>query len=137
MIAFGSAMKTTAERLLIKAGSRVRIAGDVSDAAQRLGPLPEGATLDPAGARADAVVLFAVNSGDVRTHLPGAAQAAGPDGLLWLAYPKGTSGLQTDLGRDTMTALTDPIAGLTGVTLVSIDAVWSAMRLRPSKRYRA
>ena len=129
-------MKSTAERLLIKPGARVRVLGDEPDAAGRLGPLPAGSTLAEAGP-ADAVVLFARNSDDVTRHLPAAAKAAGPDGLLWLAYPKGTSGLKTDLGRDTMTALTDPIAGLTGVTLVSIDEVWSAMRLRPSERYRA
>jgi hypothetical protein len=134
-------MKTTAERLLIKPGARVRIIGDVADAADRLGPLPAGATrIDGTGTTAkaaDAVVLFAQSSADVRAQLPEAAEAAGRDGLLWLAYPKGTSGLKTDLGRDTMTSLTDPIAGLTGVTLVSIDATWSAMRLRPSERYRA
>lgn len=130
-------MKTTAERLLIKPRARVHVAGEVADGAARLGPLPAGASLVDATARADAVVLFARNSADVTAHLPAAARAAGPDGLLWLAYPKGTSGLRTDLGRDTMTTLTDPIAGLTGVTLVSIDEVWSAMRLRPSERYRA
>ena len=132
-------MKTTAERLLIKPGARVRIVGEVTDAADRLGPLPGGASLvDRASTpKVDAVVFFARNSADVEAHLPEAAEAAGHDGLLWLAYPKGTSGLKTDLGRDTMTPLTDPIAGLTGVTLVSIDETWSAMRLRPSERYRA
>jgi hypothetical protein len=130
-------MKSTAERLLIKPGARIRISGDATDAASRLGSLPSGAALDSTSPLVDAVVLFAVNSEDVRTNLPAAAKAAGPDGLLWLAYPKGTSGVKTDLGRDTLTALTDPIAGLTGVTLVSIDETWSAMRLRPSERYRA
>ncbi len=130
-------MKSTAERLLIKPGTRVRVVGDVVDGAARLGPLPAGATLVEATAKAGAVILFARNSGDVRAHLPAAARAAGSDGLLWLAYPKGTAGLKTDLSRDTMTTLTDPIAGLTGVTLVSVDATWSAMRLRPSERYRA
>jgi hypothetical protein len=129
-------MKTTAERLLIKPKTRVRVLGDEPGSAGRLGPLPAGSTLVESGA-ADAVVLFARSSDAVTRHLPDAARAAGPDGLLWLAYPKGTSGLKTDLGRDTMTALTDPIARLTGVTLVSIDEVWSAMRLRPSERYRA
>jgi hypothetical protein len=130
-------MNTTAERLLIKPGTRVRIVGEVDDGAARLGPLPAGASLVEATAKADAVVLFARSSADVRAHLPGAARTAGHDGLLWLAYPKGSSSLKTDLGRDTMTPLTDPIAGLTGVTLVSVDEVWSAMRLRPTERYRA
>lgn len=129
-------MKTTAERLLIKPGARVRIVGDEPDASDRLGPLPAGSTL-VAGGVADAVILFARSSDAVTRHLPEAALAAGPDGLLWLAYPKGTSGVKTDLGRDTLTPLTNRVAGLTGVTLVSIDATWSAMRLRPSERYRA
>jgi hypothetical protein len=135
LVAFGR-MKTTAERLLIKPATRVRVLGEEPGSADRLGPLPAGSTFGDAGP-ADAVVLFARSSGAVRRHLPEAALAAGPDGLLWLAYPKGTSGVTTDLGRDTLTALTDPIAGLTGVTLVSIDEIWSAMRLRPSERYRA
>ena len=131
-------MKTTAERLLIKPGARVRVLGEVADGVARVGQLPAGATLvADRTTKADAVVFFARTSADVRDHLPEAASAAGPDGLLWLAYPKGTSGLKTDLGRDTMTPLTDPIASLTGVTLVSIDETWSAMRLRPSERYRA
>jgi hypothetical protein len=129
-------MKSTADRLLMRPGARIRVVGDEPASADRLGPLPAGSTLVEAGP-ADAVVLFARSSDAVTRHLPEAARSAGPDGLLWLVYPKGTSGLKTDLGRDTMTALTDPIAGLTGVTLVSIDATWSAMRLRPSERYRA
>lgn len=130
-------MKTTAERLLVKPGARVQIVGEVVDAAERLGPLPAGASLvDHSTPKVDAVLVFARNSADVETHLPGAARAAGKDGLLWLVYPKGTSGLKTDLGRDTMTPLTDRIAGLAGISLVAIDATWSAMRLRPSERYR-
>ena len=128
-------MKSAAERLLVKPGARVRIVGDEPGSADRLGPLPVGSMLVAAGA-ADAVVLFARSSDAVTRQLPEAARAAGPDGLLWLAYPKGTSGVKTDLGRDSMTALTDRVAGLTGVTLVSIDDTWSAMRLRPSERYR-
>ncbi|MGH2464466.1 MAG: hypothetical protein ACRDGI_03320 [Candidatus Limnocylindrales bacterium] len=130
-------MKTTAERLLIKPGMRVRILGEepATEHVSRLGPLPAGAKLVDDGT-ADAVLLFARSSGAVTQALPVAARSAGPDGLLWLAYPKGSSGLKTDLGRDTMTPLTDRIASLTGVTLVSIDDTWSAMRLRPSERYR-
>ena len=129
-------MKSAAERLLIKPGARIRVLGDEAGSAGRLGPLPAGATLVAAGG-ADAVVLFARSSDAVTRQLSEASRAAGPDGLLWLAYPKGTSGVKTDLGRDSLTPLTDRIAGLTGVTLVSVDETWSAMRLRPSERYRA
>ena len=46
------------------------------------------------------------------------------------AYPKGTSGIKTDINRDNLrnTALE---FGLKTVTAVSIDSIWSCLRLRP------
>jgi len=134
-------MKTIAERLLIKPGHRVRVIGPSVDGspsigAALIGVLPEGAGTVADGP-ADVVVVFVRDVAELRAALPGAAEAAGHDGLLWLAYPKLSSGVESDLRRDVITPLTDDIAGLTGVTLISIDQTWSAMRLRPSSCYRA
>jgi hypothetical protein len=134
-------MKSIAERLLIKPGSSVRLIGPTVDGRPSIGggligPLPERAITVDDGL-ADAVVVFVSDVSELRARLPEAAEAAGDDGLLWLAYPKLSSGVESDLSRDAITPLTDEIAGLTGVTLISIDQTWSAMRLRPSSRYRA
>ena len=53
-----------------------------------------------------------------------------PDSVLWFSYPKGTSGIITDINRDILrnTAL---VFGLKTVTAVSIDDTWSCLRLRP------
>jgi hypothetical protein len=52
------------------------------------------------------------------------------DALLWICYPKGTSGVKTDVNRD---ILWKHLAGrgIRPVTMLAIDDVWSAMRMRP------
>ncbi len=53
-----------------------------------------------------------------------------PDGVLWFAYPKGTSKIKTDINRDTV-RVTGEEFNITTVTAVSIDDTWSALRFRP------
>ncbi len=52
------------------------------------------------------------------------------DSVLWFSYPKGKSGIKTDINRDILknTALN---FGLKTVAAVSIDDTWSCLRLRP------
>lgn len=59
-------------------------------------------------------------------------QAVEYDAVLWISYPKGSSGVDTDLNRDKLwSALSD--RGIRPVTQVSIDKVWSGLRFRPSE----
>lgn len=61
------------------------------------------------------------------------ANAISGDGFLWICYPKGTSKKykKADCNRDTIRgALTS--YGFEGVSLISLDENWSAMRLRNS-----
>ncbi|HAM97862.1 MAG TPA: hypothetical protein DCQ26_04565 [Marinilabiliales bacterium] len=53
------------------------------------------------------------------------------DSLIWICYPKGTSKVKTDLNRDILWELIQPF-GVRPVGMVSVDATWSAMRIRPS-----
>ncbi|HTB32279.1 MAG TPA: hypothetical protein VK808_09660 [Bacteroidia bacterium] len=55
------------------------------------------------------------------------------DSILWFAYPKGTSGIKTDINRDTI-RVTGEEFGITTVTAISIDDTWSALRFRPVDR---
>lgn len=52
------------------------------------------------------------------------------DSVCWIAYPKGTSKLKSDVNRDRI-RLTIEEFGLTTVTAISIDETWSALRFRP------
>jgi hypothetical protein len=55
------------------------------------------------------------------------------DGVLWFAYPKGTSGVKTDVNRDSLWA-TGEEYGITSVAAISINDVWSALRFRPIEK---
>ena len=55
------------------------------------------------------------------------------DSVLWFAYPKGTSGIKTDINRDVLRE-TAEVYGITTVTAISINDIWSALRFRPINR---
>jgi hypothetical protein len=114
----------------------VRIINGPPDATALLGPVAAGIVLSEEPGEADAVVLFAQDGAALARHLGDAVRAASGDRILWLAYPKGGSGLATDLNRDKVAALVTA-EGVTAVSQVSIDATWSALRLRPSERYHS
>jgi hypothetical protein len=49
--------------------------------------------------------------------------------VLWVSYFKGTAKTKTDINRDSLHAYARSI-GLEGVSLISIDDDWSAMRFK-------
>lgn len=53
-----------------------------------------------------------------------------PDSVLWFAYPKQTSKINTDINRDSIRGMGEGF-GLATVTAISIDETWSALRFRP------
>lgn len=85
----------------------------------------------------DAVQLFVSSVDELRTLGPGAIRAVKPDGLLWIAYPKGgAANGGTDLPATpwwTKRDVLGEIAGETGykpVAFVKIDDTWTALRFK-------
>ena len=56
-----------------------------------------------------------------------------PDSVLWLAYPKGTSKIKSDINRDIIKGTVEEF-NITTVTGISINDTWSALRFRPTDR---
>jgi hypothetical protein len=121
-----------ARKLLLKSGQRGALVNAPPDYPGRLQPLPAGAHLDvQLGADLDFVQVFATNAAELAAYAPSAIRAVKPDGVLWVAYPKGGKKAGTDLNRDVLWRLMSRY-GLAGVTLVAIDTTWSTMRFRPA-----
>ncbi len=85
--------------------------------------------------KADAVLLFAANVAELNKYAAAAIGCVRSVGLVWMAYPKGTSKIETDLNRDHGWEVVAR-AGLEGVRLIAIDETWSAMRFRPVSKPR-
>lgn len=89
----------------------------------------------------DAVQLFVHNVEELKALGPAAIRAVRPDGLLWVAYPKGGNARgRTDLPaspwwtkRDVLGEITGE-TGLSPVSFVKIDEVWTAVRFKRSGR---
>jgi phage-related baseplate assembly protein len=115
-----------AQKLQLKAGSQVALLGVPSDLEIQL---PDDYRVTTDANTADVVVAFVQVAGD----LDGAAaalviDAARLDKLSWLAYPKAGQ-LGTDLNRDRLASAVR-VSGVQPVRQISIDDVWSALRLR-------
>lgn len=85
---------------------------------------PAKVTTRDSGA-ADTVVLFAKDMDHLQKAFPSAVGRLGPSATLWVAYRKGDK----ELHRDTLWRAVSE-HGYTGVSLVAVDDVWSAMRLK-------
>ena len=71
-------------------------------------------------------MVFAVNENQLNSILKEVLPALHDDSKLWIAYPKTTSKISSDLNRDcSWSALTG--CGYTGIAQVALDHVWSAL----------
>jgi hypothetical protein len=126
------AVSALARKLKLRPGARSALVGAPSDYAARLGP-PAGTTIvTTLTGPLDWVQVFAASSAELAAIVPDLISALDPNGMVWISYPKGSSGRQADLTRDNGW---EPLEGsnLKWLSLVSIDDVWSAFSLRPYK----
>jgi hypothetical protein len=115
-----------AKKLGVKPGLRVVVLSAPEGAIGRLGLADVAATKG----RGEVVLAFAQDSKALAKIAPKAFGALAEGGLLWMAYPKKSSGIPSDLTRDEGWAAVTG-AGWRTVSLVAIDDAWSAARLRP------
>lgn len=123
-----------AKKLMLKPGMR----GVLLDAPKgfALAP-PPGVTLSTraAGKDLDFGLAFARDSARLAKVAPKLVKLLREDAIGWIAWPKKTGSIETDLSRDAdWSALWD--TGWEGVSLVSLDEDWSAWRIRPSTKVK-
>jgi len=119
------------KKLKIQAGQRLLILNAPEGYVEKLGPLPSVVTLAdrPEGAF-DFVQLFAQSQSELDRLAPRAIASLKPGGMFWIAYPKKTSNIQSDLAMYHGWEILEK-SGYDGVALISIDDTWSAARFRP------
>jgi hypothetical protein len=116
-------------KLGIKAGSSVRLVAAPEGFADVLDPLPEAAAVRRRGPlRADVVLLFTTSYVDLAKRVPELGQAVFPDRSLWVAWPKKSSGVATDVTEDSVREVALPL-GLVDNKVCAVTDVWSGLRL--------
>jgi len=110
------------KKLGIREGSRVALVSAPQGFESTLGALPSGAHLRPnVRGRLDVIVFF------VTRRFPVFMRALDDDGGLWVAWPKQTSGVATDLKFEAVQAV-GLDAGLVDNKVAAIDGTWSGLR---------
>ncbi len=125
-----------AQKLGIKAGSRVHLIGAPGGFTALLAPLPERVTCPPRrAATTDLVHCFATERAALARRLAAVRRGMRPDAVVWVSWPKKASGVATDLTEDVVRALALPL-GLVDVKVCAVDAVWSGLKLVVRKALR-
>ena len=124
-----SASGELARKLSIKPRSRLYVTGAPPAFAQLRPPaLPDGVRLVRRLAGTfDVIVAFSASRAELEHRLPRLRAALDPAGGLWIAWPKRSSGLATDL-RDGVVRELGLVAGLVDNKVCAIDETWSGLR---------
>ncbi len=115
-------------KLGIREGSRLLLVDPPEDFGATLGELPAGVeSLGEGASGVDVAVLFAPDAAAVRTRFAALARSLQPAGGLWIAWPKRSSGVATDLDENLVRGI-GLAEGLVDNKVCAIDATWSGLR---------
>jgi hypothetical protein len=118
-----------AKKLGIREGHALAFPGAPASFHNLVEPLPDGVRIKSrAVAPLDVVVAFFTRSAEAERRVPRLARTVFPDGALWVAWPKRSSGVTTDLTEDSFREIGLP-RGLVDNKVCAIDATWSGLRL--------
>ena len=126
-----------ARKLGIKPGARVALVRAPHGFEETLDPLPDGVRVrTQARATQDVVLFFATRRAELERRFDGLANAIAPSGGLWIAWPKRTSNVATDL-RESVVRDLGLAHGLVDNKVCAVDDKWSGLRFVFRLRDRA
>ena len=117
-----------ARKLGIKPGHTVALISEPPELRALLEPLPDDVIFrTDLRAKPDLAIAFFTQRSRLKARLPALARAIHPAGGLWLAWPKKTSGVSTDLDGNTIREL-GRAAGVVDIKVGAISDTWSGHR---------
>lgn len=121
------------EKLQLKDEKNILVQGLPSTVEKQFSKVTFAKNLTPLlrARKVDFALVFAINKNQLRDILKDVVPALHQNGKLWVAFPKLTSKIVSDLARD---CSWDCVAqhGYESVRLINVDHVWSAMHFKKS-----
>lgn len=94
-------MASTVKKLGLKPGMRALVLGTPSGYMNSLAPLPDRVEVSQSlGNAHEFVQLFTTKKSEITKPAKKLLPSAAPGALVWITYPKKTSGLKSDLSRE-------------------------------------
>ncbi len=81
------------------------------------------------------VHLFATSASKLKRKLEYYRKRIVPGGVIWVSWPKKSSGVKSDITEDTIRDVALPM-GLVDVKVCAVDEVWSGLKLMIRKERR-
>ncbi|MDB4959542.1 MAG: hypothetical protein JWO36_7111 [Myxococcales bacterium] len=119
------------QKLGIKEQHKVAILGAPADFDDVLGTLPTGAIVERrlvGKAPLDVIIVFVKKRSDLVDRISESRPRMTPAAGLWIAWPKKSSGVATDITENTIREVALP-TGLVDNKVCAIDETWSGLRL--------
>jgi Protein of unknown function (DUF3052) len=117
-----------AKKLGIKENSRVALLRVPADVTKELRePLAKCRIQNLNDKNLDFIFLFANSCAELESDLPRAAKSLAPAGMLWISWPKKSSGVVTDLNENTIRD-SGLAVGLVDVKVCAVTEVWSGLK---------
>ncbi len=117
-------------KLGIKEGFRIAIIGAPLGYVKILGKLPPGVSLEKTiagGAEYDLVHFFTNSLRSLEKEFPEIRAKLSPRGIVWISWPKKSSGAETDLSDASVRGV-GLLNGMVDVKVAAIDQTWSALK---------
>ncbi len=123
-------MSTLVKKLKIKNGDKILILNSPEEYLSQIKDSFEGVEIvTTAEGKHSFIQLFVKNLDDLKEKVSIVMDLMEKEAILWISYPKQTSHLKSDINRDSCWN-TMYLYKLKGVTQVSINRTWSAIRFK-------
>jgi hypothetical protein len=139
----GYSGKPLVQKLGFKPGHRIKTRNAPTNYLDMVDPLPEGAVVSarlrspawPDEVGVDVWHLFTASRAELEHMIPKCLTEIHQDGMIWVSWPKKSSGVPSEITEDDIRAVALPF-GLVDVKVCAVDDVWSGLKLMIRKENR-
>jgi hypothetical protein len=117
------------QKLGIKEGFTLCVRGAPKKYTDIVAPLPKGVKMAlKVTAAVDLVHIFSKQGAKLDKELAAARKSLRDDAMIWVSWPKKSSGVETDIVEDSVREIAFPL-GLVDIKVCAVDETWSGLKL--------